>query len=649
MKEWRSRLLIFYSENTRYNIFRNAYGENIGDFEEFKKFLTAKDDYREDPDEDKVDLENVFNESILNSAVEMHNRLDNWTPPENVEVIEIAGWGLDTVSGVDYMEKEEVECKPYATVIPLCLKKESYEPVYEPKFTVDGDEVVVAPSALMMEDGERVKKYWFNINSYNENKPDVEHKNILESDILQELMEYIIKKNDTTLPEYISTSRPENYKNAKPRIRMSLHSPLDVHLYDNKGRHTGPKKAVDEKGNEGVIFEEEIPNSYYYQFADRKYIGFPSGENIHIEMDGYDSGAYTLKMEEIKETETGEEIISQTTFKNLPVSPDTKVKMDILETGISGLSNLEADYNGDGTVDYEVTPVSNGEAVMPDIYPPQSQIKLMGTRGNKEWYVSDVEVAFSAVDNEGGDGTESISYSINNSEWKNYSEPLEIPQEGINNIQYFATDKRGNKEEIKSETIKIDKTAPEAKFTFNQKEQKLDIIGTDNLSQNVSVELKEKTVDLKLKTKCLFSWIFDIIKKENKEKNFIATLNDEAGNGTEIVFQKKEINDHFINVFLQSISYNGEKTDFSKSLLQYKWMLNFNKKKYFLFGSHIRVGNELLESHYFPLRNETWIMQKPQELDDNDNDFQHRPVWQKLSGMAIPYMQTEQGEIKIKY
>lgn len=128
-------------------------------------------------------------------------------------------------------------------------------------------------------------------------------------------------------------------------------------------------------------------------------------------------------------------------------------------------------------------------------------------------------------------------------------------------------------------------------------------------------------------------------------------LNDEAGNETKLVFEKQENNNHFVNIVPKSVSYNEEKTDFSRSLLQYKWLLNWRRNSYVLFGAHIRTGDEFLESHYFPRRNETWIMERPKELDDKDNDkeAEKRPIWKKLSGMVVPYIQTENGVIKIKY
>lgn len=357
----------FSSLQTRYKSFIDAYGEKINSFDEFRNFLLGKTDGREKPNKNDVEKENVLNENIFNQVAEMHERLDNWTPPANVEVIQIAGWGLDTISGVNYTEKEKTDCYATSSKIPSCIGIGEYEPIYEPKFTVDGDAVVVAPSALMISNAENVKKYWMNLYEYNDNSIiNRDHKNILEVNSIQQFISNIINNTYSTssLPEFIKTSRPTDYENAQSRLRMSLYSPLDINLYDDAGNHTGPKTiAID--GGTKTIFEEGIPNSYYYQFGDQKYVGFEGGENVHVVMKGYDTGSYTLKLEEVKATENGNEIIAHATFFNLPTTADTTVSFSVPETGLVNMTTLDADIDNDGTSNYKIDKVLNGTAVPP--------------------------------------------------------------------------------------------------------------------------------------------------------------------------------------------------------------------------------------------------------------------------------------------
>ncbi|HPN54838.1 MAG TPA: hypothetical protein PLB52_02790 [Candidatus Moranbacteria bacterium] len=357
-------LISFLSLRTRYKNFIDAYGEKIDSFDKFRDFLLGKIDGREKPNENEVEKENVLNENLFNQAIGMHESLDNWTPPANIEVIQIAGWGLDTISGVDYTEKEKTDCYTANSKVPSCIGIGEYEPIYEPKFTVDGDVVVVAPSALMISETENIKKYWMDLWSYNKGFTiDRNHKNILEVSSIQQFISNIINNSYSTssLPEFIKTSRPNDYENAQSRLRMSLYSPLDINLYDDAGNHTGPKTiAID--GGIKTIFEEGIPDSYYYQFGDQKYIGFGGGENIHVVMKGYDTGSYTLKLEEVKVTENGDDVFAHVTFADLPTTADTTVSFSVPETGLANMTTLDADIDSDGTSDYKIDKVMNGVA-----------------------------------------------------------------------------------------------------------------------------------------------------------------------------------------------------------------------------------------------------------------------------------------------
>ncbi|MFA6159593.1 MAG: hypothetical protein WC678_00695 [Parcubacteria group bacterium] len=381
-------------------------GESIGkgDFEKFQNFLTGKIDGREKPDEDEVEKENILRENLLDQASLTHENLDEWEPPENVKAIQIAGWGLDTISGIKYSQKEKVNCYSADGKLPSCAGSGEYEPIYEPKWTVDGDEVVTAPSALMIpEKDNSVEKYWVDLWSYDDIlTTGRNHGDIFEVSDLQEFLDNIIKNKyqSEELPENIKRyhPNPEDYNDAQPRIRMSLYSPLDIHLYDESNNHTGPKEITDENGNKKIIFEEEIPNSYYQQFGERKYVGFSEGEKIRIELEGYADGAYTLKLEEVAFAEAGEEIISHTSFVNLPASKDTSAKLEISEAGLANLSELQVDFDGDEQVDYSVIPVPNGEAtlssdeILPEIIISSPQNKTYPGDTN-------LEIVFSVSDN----------------------------------------------------------------------------------------------------------------------------------------------------------------------------------------------------------------------------------------------------------
>lgn len=366
--------ITFSSQQTRYKKFMDAYGEKISSNSEFKDFLLGKEG-REKPDGDEVEKENILNEKLITQANEMHDRLDSWTPPEGVEVIQIAGWGLDTVSGVKYSEKEKTDCYMADSKIPSCIGIGEYEPIYEPQFTVDGDKVVVAPSALMMSEVGNVKRYWMDLRSNNKFiNINRKHKDLTEVESVLIFLDNIIKDKMQTspLPEFINGARPMDFENAQPRLRMSLYSPLDIHLYDEQGNHTGPKKIMID-GHEKTVFEEGIPNSYYQQFGKRKSVGFEENQNIKVVMEGYAIGTYTLKFDEIEVSQDGEKILSSATLSNLPTTDKTTVSFEIPETGLADMTTLKADMDSDGKNEYEIDKNIGKEISLPVTFEMISQ------------------------------------------------------------------------------------------------------------------------------------------------------------------------------------------------------------------------------------------------------------------------------------
>ncbi len=118
-------------------------------------------------------------------------------------------------------------------------------------------------------------------------------------------------------------------------------------------------------------------------------------------------------------------------------------------------------------------PFEVGEEVK-DITPPISLINFVGEKGENGWFVSDVTVELSSADEPGGSGIAQTLYSLDEGlSWENYNQPFVISREGINQIQFYSTDKTGNKENVKTEVFKIDKTPPEIEIVSPQAQEYL--------------------------------------------------------------------------------------------------------------------------------------------------------------------------------
>jgi len=145
------------------------------------------------------------------------------------------------------------------------------------------------------------------------------------------------------------------------------------------------------------------------------------------------------------------------------------------------------DSNSDGFVDeaYVFTggqdnlpyTTQNGWETAPDedTTQPVTTITLEGTMGSNDWHVSEVEVTLTATDDDSG--VDLTEYSLDGTSWNPYTAPFTIDDEGETTIYYRSTDIAENVETTKSETLKIDKTAPEITIA-NPEDYGLYTIGT---------------------------------------------------------------------------------------------------------------------------------------------------------------------------
>lgn len=151
------------------------------------------------------------------------------------------------------------------------------------------------------------------------------------------------------------------------------------------------------------------------------------------------------------------------------------------------------------------------------------------------WYKSDIDVELSANDNDGS-GISKIKYSLDDgTTFNDYSEKITISSEGIHTLKYYAEDKAGNIEEVKSKTVKIDKTAPDtlgvtSGILGSEKWYKSDVNVELRASDNIPGENKITTY-YKINNAADYTKYTDIF---NLSNNGVYTISfyseDEAGN-----------------------------------------------------------------------------------------------------------------------
>lgn len=421
----------------------NMWGDEITTTNEYLSFLLGLDN-RPNPVTDEINDPAIANETLLNRSLEWHRNYDNWVPPDGIHVIQIAGWGIDTVSGIHYSNDAWFGGFSWS---------------YEPEITEDGDGIVVTPSALGISGAE---KYWVDLSQLaKDGAGQNKHADILNVPQIDDfIINNIITHSTTTLPTYFLKNRPVA-NNLDKRLMYFLHSPLSLSVRDANGNEISKSTST-------------IPGAYYAEFGDVKYISVPESGPTTLIMNGEGSGVFTLNIKERQ----GELVVSTTTFANVPVSTSTKVTMDIpAGVSIKQLSGLRVDQNGDGVVDIIVVP---GSIISPDLTPPTTLASTTGTLGTNGWYTSNILVTLTATDT--SSGVASTTYSLNGGAiWNAYIAPISVTTEGTTTLIYYSTDKAGNSEATNTLALKIDRSAPEASISVSTGAQDILVEGTDNL------------------------------------------------------------------------------------------------------------------------------------------------------------------------
>ncbi|RFU60941.1 Ig-like domain repeat protein [Bacillus sp. V59.32b] len=179
-----------------------------------------------------------------------------------------------------------------------------------------------------------------------------------------------------------------------------------------------------------------------------------------------------------EEVRTAEVKIDKTAPVTETIVPDTWASEDVVVTltatdAGSGLAETYYSINGSDyqvgtsfTVDkegasqityYSVDAAGNKEEVKTIEVKTDKTAPVTNSNATDTWTKEDVAITLTATD--AYSGVAKTYYSINGSEYQEGTSFI-VNTEGINKITYYSVDQAGNKEEIQSAEVKIDKTAP---------------------------------------------------------------------------------------------------------------------------------------------------------------------------------------------
>ena len=352
-------------------LWKSLYGTQTHSNTDQRLFVT--DQSRALPQKSDVMTPAIGNTALYDAGVSTHTLLDQWVPPDGVSLYLITGWGNETVSGLTY--KNEIVSKCTTSLGPICIHYATTTAfTIDIQHTIDGDGTVVDPSS-MWSATPNVQKWWVNEMAYNDplNNPCVKdyckkHANILAISSVNTLVSNIVTDSTSTL-QYVSATLP-TYTGGKPRIHLTLHSPLTLGFVDAQGNYSG---ASTTSVTADPVFN--TPGVDYQRIGDTQWLSIPADLAGTAVLHGQKTGSFTLDID----TQSGDMITATTSFAGVPSATATVATLALTPgTSPTASSTLTVDYFGDNS---HVTTLkaSQDTTVVPDFTPPEVTVTFSTT------------------------------------------------------------------------------------------------------------------------------------------------------------------------------------------------------------------------------------------------------------------------------
>ena len=306
---------------------------------------------RKKPTFTDIETPDVLSAALLSNAAVLHASLDSWEPPAGVQVIQIAGWGIDTPSEVTYSEEQIAQCQNGSCTMVAATR-------HVVDMTEDGDGTVVIPSEVATTSW---PTYYINLLQYNKDtKLSTNHGDITETQPFQKLFALLLAStSQQVFPNYITDTLPPVISINKA-LRLRVLSPVSLDAYDSLGNHTGTAQNPNPQSDD-LYVEEQIPGSYYQQYGEGQYIGLPADGNYTVKLHGTDTGTFTFEVTPVSGGVAGTPV----TFADVPVTASSTATIALAGSSPAS-TTLALDINGDGKVD--TTIASSTQTVDPVAY-----------------------------------------------------------------------------------------------------------------------------------------------------------------------------------------------------------------------------------------------------------------------------------------
>ena len=340
--------------------------QSVSTFDVLQHFLTGIFDGRSLPSYGNISVPALLHSTMLAGADTLHSEIDNFVFSTSTEVVSLIGVGNQTLSSLHYDKK--ASC-PLTNALPGIYRTTPCTDslVHTASTTTFGDGTVVALSAEQASGvSQGTSNYYFNLASYNKDQaPAIDHSNILNSipsiGFVKSKIESTTTDNVSLIASsgsYITSSVPNLQTLGVDNLVLTMHSPVDMNVYDMYGRHTGPVSNGD-PNSDLLRYEENIPGSIYRPSASEgTSISLPYSDTYKVILNGTGEGLFTLTTERDKDGIT----LSQTSFSDLPATPLLKAELLLATTTkktdatATTSQMLLLDFEGDGIIDATTTP-----------------------------------------------------------------------------------------------------------------------------------------------------------------------------------------------------------------------------------------------------------------------------------------------------
>jgi hypothetical protein len=340
---------VVFASSTIKGLNDGSYPKNIRSHTDQMSFMLDTADARLDAAEEDIIQPLTANDLVMGMGNALHSRIDPFVWPSHISRFGIGGWNAVTAEGVTYKEKDT------CTAVLFRLKCDTTLS-HAPNVTMMGDATVVSPSSSF----NTGTHYSLDLKKLSvSDTKNLRHANIMEASTTQSLLASMVSRTITTkvLPSGVVMGTPE-YSSKKSLITVSTHSPVELHIYDSFGNHTGPV-AMSAQLEDGFArsFDNAIPGSTYRIFGNpedpESYVYLPNeGETYSVVVRGLGMGVATLKIVHEGSSE------GSVSYNNIPVTPFTVLKTSVTENP-SDTVPVVIDADGNGTADAEIVPGSN--------------------------------------------------------------------------------------------------------------------------------------------------------------------------------------------------------------------------------------------------------------------------------------------------